>query len=231
MDVRAGAPGGRGDGGMPGTTYGSLSNLIVSFTAVVWDAARDSYVLRTFDRADADAAVYLAHLGRAFLTEVTLRVAADRTLRCLSRVDIPAAELFAPAGAGGRVPGATTPTLSAIQPRDDRPEWNVAVWLDVLTLPGTAHADDFYRELEAFVFATYDGSWAGARVRMVEGLGVRGPGRLVCPDDARRDGPRVVPVRSGHGVAQRGRRPRRVRPAPDLHQPVPGPAAELSVPG
>ncbi|MEV1290218.1 cholesterol oxidase substrate-binding domain-containing protein [Micromonospora sp. NPDC049679] len=329
-----------GETRVPGTTYGSLSNLVVSFTAVVWDPPRGSYVLRTFDRADAEAAVYLTHLGRAFLTEVTLRVAADRTLRCLSRVDIPAAELFAPAGAGGRtfarfveesgrveaiwfaftdkpwlkvwsvspvrpvtsrpvtspynypfsdnvpepvaelagqivsgqyhlapllgqaqfaatatgltaslsadiwgasrnvllyikpstlrvhangyavltrrgdvqrvvheftrfygalleryaaqgrypvngaveirvtglddpsdvgVPGATTPPLSAIRPRADRPEWNVAVWLDVLTLPGTAHADEFYRELEAFVFATYDGSWAGARVEWSKG--------------------------------------------------------------
>ncbi|MGI5215236.1 cholesterol oxidase substrate-binding domain-containing protein [Plantactinospora sp. CA-290183] len=83
-----------------GHTYGSLSNLILSVTAVVWDPATARYVLRTFDRTDPDCAALLTHVGRAFLTEVTLRVGANQNLRCVSRVDIPAAELFAAPGSG-----------------------------------------------------------------------------------------------------------------------------------
>ncbi|MDW5322758.1 cholesterol oxidase substrate-binding domain-containing protein [Plantactinospora sp. KLBMP9567] len=86
----------------PGHTYGSLSNLILSLTAVVWDAAAGGYALRTFDRSDPDCTALLAHVGRAFVTEVTMRVGANQNLRCVSRVDIPAPELFAAPGTGGR---------------------------------------------------------------------------------------------------------------------------------
>ncbi|GLW71414.1 hypothetical protein Kpho02_37130 [Kitasatospora phosalacinea] len=90
----------------PGQGFGSLSNQVLSLTAVVHDASAGRYVLRTFDRSEADAAAFLVHLGRAFLTEVVLRAAPDTRLRCLSRVDVPATELFAapgsPAAGGGR---------------------------------------------------------------------------------------------------------------------------------
>lgn len=108
-----------GESRAPGHTYGSLSNLILSLTAVVWDATAGEYRLRTFDRADPDCAALLTHVGRAFLTEVTLRVGENQNLRCVSRVDIPAAELFAPPGSGaGR-------TLSSFVARAGRVE---AIW-------------------------------------------------------------------------------------------------------
>jgi len=56
---------------------GCMSNLIVSFKAVVTDptaADPNEYGLKEFNREDADASAFLVHLGRAFLTEVTLRV-------------------------------------------------------------------------------------------------------------------------------------------------------------
>ncbi|MEV4611030.1 cholesterol oxidase substrate-binding domain-containing protein [Kitasatospora sp. NPDC049258] len=87
---------------LPGYGYGTVSNQVVRFTAVVLDPVTDRYVLRTFDRSEPDAAAFLVHLGRAFLTEVELRVGPDQRLRCLSRLDIPATELLAPAGSGGR---------------------------------------------------------------------------------------------------------------------------------
>ncbi|MFI6783137.1 cholesterol oxidase substrate-binding domain-containing protein [Micromonospora sp. NPDC050276] len=86
----------------PGHTYGSLSNLILSVTAVVWDATAGGYVLRTFDRSHPDCKALLTHVGRAFVTEVTMRVGANQNLRCVSTVDIPASELFAPPGSGAR---------------------------------------------------------------------------------------------------------------------------------
>jgi FAD/FMN-containing dehydrogenase len=313
-----------------------LSNLVTSLDAVVWDQAAGTYVLRTFHRADPDGAAFLASLGRAFVTELTLQVGRNSNLRCVSRVDITAEELFAAPGSVGRtfdsfvdaagraeaiwfaftaapwlkvwsvsptrpmtsrpvtgpynypfsdnvpapvaalagriiagehqlapvfgqaqytttaagltatasadiwgpsknlllyvrpttirmhangyavltnrsniqhvvhefttfyqellrryadqgrfpvngaveirvtglddpgevdLPGAQPPALSALRPRADHPEWNVAVWLDVLTLPGTAHAERFYRELEQFIFATF----AGTRVEWSKG--------------------------------------------------------------
>lgn len=325
----------------PGHSYGSLSNLVVALTAVVWDTGTGGYRLRTFDRSEPDCAALLTHLGRAFLTEVTLRVGADQNLRCVSDVTIPATELFAAPGSGatrtlasfveaaGRVeaiwypftaapwlkvwsvrptrpltsrpapsaynypfsdnvpepvarlagrivtgepelapvfgqaqydataagllatgsadlwgpsanllryvrpttlrvtangyavltrrseiqrvvsdfvggytgllaeyqgagrfpvngpveirvtglddpgevgvPGAQPPGLSALRPRPDRPEWTVAVWLDLLTLPATPLANEFYRRLEQFVLATYTGDYATVRPEWSKG--------------------------------------------------------------
>ncbi|MGW3309261.1 cholesterol oxidase substrate-binding domain-containing protein [Streptomyces sp. NPDC001073] len=324
-----------------GHTFGSLSNLVLELTAVVWDADTGAYVLRTYTRDEPDCAALLTHLGRALITEVVLRVGADANLRCLSRTDIPAAELFAAPGSGGRtfasfldasgraeaiwfaftefpwlkvwsvaptrpltsrrvsspynypfsdnVPtvvadlvgrivsdaawylapvlgnaqlaaaalgltatlsadiwgpskntllyirpttlretangyavlttraqvqrvvheftafykkrltayaalgrfpvngtveirvtgldhpadteltGARAPLLSALRPSTAHPEWDTAVWLDVLTLPGTPHAEEFLRELEQFLLRSYDGTDALARVEWSKG--------------------------------------------------------------
>lgn len=67
--------------------------------------------------------------------------------------------------------GARTPSLSALRPDPDHPEWDTAVWLDVLTLPGTPYADAFYRELERFLLAAYDGTHALTRVEWSKGWG------------------------------------------------------------
>ncbi|WP_373303231.1 cholesterol oxidase substrate-binding domain-containing protein [Streptomyces echinoruber] len=325
----------------PGHTYGSLSNLVLELTAVVWDEDRQVYAPRTFRRDEAECAALLAHLGRCLVTEVVLRVGADTNLRCVSRTDVPAAELFAAPGSSGRtfagfldtsgrveaiwfaftacpwlkvwsraprrpaasrhvtgpynypfsdhVPrpvadlagrmtadaawylapelgtaqyaaaslgltatlsadiwgpskntllyirpttlrvtadgyavvtsrsrvqqvvheftsfyrdrlaayaargrfpvngsveirvtglddpahagldGARAPLLSAVRPVAGRPEWDTAVWLDVLTLPGTPYAERFLRELEQFLFGTYDGTHALTRVEWSKG--------------------------------------------------------------
>ncbi|MFI5841443.1 cholesterol oxidase substrate-binding domain-containing protein [Catenuloplanes sp. NPDC051500] len=83
----------------PGTTYGSLSNLVTSVTAVVWDGT--AFALRTVGRSEGDASALLTDLGVICLVEVTLRVGVNVNLRCLSRVDVPAADLFAAPGTGG----------------------------------------------------------------------------------------------------------------------------------
>ncbi|GAA2111420.1 cholesterol oxidase substrate-binding domain-containing protein [Streptomyces synnematoformans] len=96
-----------GEAARPGHTYGSLSNLVLSLTAVVWDAGQGAYVLRTFRRGrDPECEALAAHLGRAFVVEAVLQAGEETPLRCVSRVDIGADELFAPPGsaaaAGGR---------------------------------------------------------------------------------------------------------------------------------
>lgn len=62
------------------------------------------------------------------------------------------------------VGGAEPPALSAIRVRDDRPEWNVAVWLDLLTLPTTPDLGAFYREIERFVTATPVAGYLAANI-------------------------------------------------------------------
>ena len=84
-----------------GWTYGSMSNLILSLTAVVWDNASSQYTLKTFQRSDPDIRPFLAHLGRTFVTEVTLQVAANYNLRCQSWFDVSASTLFAPPSSAG----------------------------------------------------------------------------------------------------------------------------------
>jgi FAD/FMN-containing dehydrogenase len=330
-----------GERRLPGHTYGSLSNLVLSLTAVVWDEDSGAYVLRTVHRDEADCAALLTHLGRALVTEVVLRVGANTNVRCVSRTDIPAGELFAAPGSDGRtlarhldesgrveaiwfaftefpwlkvwsvaptrpltsrrvtspynypfsdniptpvaelvgrmvsdeawylapvlgnaqydvaalglvatlsadiwgpskntllylkpstlrvtangyavlttrdqvqrvvaeftsyyrerltayaaqgrfpvngsveirvtgldhpadaeLDGARAPLLSALRPSGEHPEWDTAVWLDVLTLPGTPYAEAFLRELERFLLGTYDGGHALTRVEWSKG--------------------------------------------------------------
>ncbi|MFG2743699.1 cholesterol oxidase substrate-binding domain-containing protein [Streptomyces chartreusis] len=341
VDAHGTAVPARGERRMPGHTYGSLSNLVLSLTAVVWDEDSGAYTLRTYDRDEADCAALLTHLGRSLVTEVVLRVGTNTNLQCVSRTDIPAGELFGAPGAGGRtfesfldragrvetiwfaftenpwlkvwsvsptrpltsrhvsrpynypfsdsvptpvaelvgrivsdgawylapvlgnaqydaaalglvatlsadiwgpsqntllylrpttlriatngcavltgrgevqrvvaeftafyqerlaayaargrfpvngsveirvtglddpadvgVDGARTPLLSALRPPVDRPEWDTAVWLNVLTLPGTPYAEAFLREIERFVLRTFDGGYAMARVEWSKG--------------------------------------------------------------
>ena len=330
-----------GETRVPGTTYGSISNLVTSLTAVVWDAGQNQYVLRTFARSDPAIKPLLTHVGRGFVTSVTLQVGANQRLRCQSWFDIPWTQMFAAQGSGasrtfasyatssGRVeaiwfpftdnpwlkvwsrspnkpffakqvnspynygfsdqlspelqaqaaqiiagngsvtpafgqgqiafvgsalivtgtwdiwgwsknlllyvrpstlrvtangyavlcrrsdiqrvvsefanfyrtkllayeaqgkypmngpveirvtgldaagdvgvPSSGPPTLSAVRPRPDRPEWDVAVWLDILTIPGTAHSNQFYREVEQWVFSNYSGTYAAVRPEWSKG--------------------------------------------------------------
>ncbi len=95
-----------------GMTYGSLSNLILSLTAVVWDASKSQYVLKTFQRTDPDIRPFLAHLGRAFLTEVTLQLGPSQNLRCQSWVNQAIGDVFAPPSPAGSVSFANQVTSS-----------------------------------------------------------------------------------------------------------------------
>jgi FAD/FMN-containing dehydrogenase len=329
-----------------GKTYGSVSNLVVSLTAVVWDASSNAYVLKTFHRSDPDIGAFLVHLGRAFVTEATLRVGANQRLRCVSTYTTQVTDLFAPPASAGSnsfaalvqqsgrvetiwfpfttvpwlkvwsvapsqpwfsravsspfnysfsdsvssqesqyiadivsgnvsvtptfenlemsivgsgliatgtwdiwgwaknlqlyvrpttlqvtangyailcrradiqrvvsefyafldgrlnaykaagqypmngpwevrvtgldhaadcgVPGAVEPLLSALRPRPDQPQWDTAVWMDLLTIPGTAQSQQFYRETEQWVLSNYTGGYAAVRAEWSKGWAYSG---------------------------------------------------------
>jgi hypothetical protein len=58
------------------------------------------------------------------------------------------------------VSGAETPVISALSmDATDRVNgWDVAAWFDVLTIPGTASANNFYAELEQWLLTRFSGS-------------------------------------------------------------------------
>ncbi|GCB53005.1 cholesterol oxidase substrate-binding domain-containing protein [Streptomyces sp. NL15-2K] len=125
VDAHGTAVPARGEQRLSGHTYGSLSNLVLSLRAVVWDEDSGAYVLRTYRRDEADCAALLTHLGRALVTEVVLRVGANTNLRCVSRTDIPAGELFAAPGGDGR-------TFTSFLERSGRVE---AIWFAFTEFP------------------------------------------------------------------------------------------------
>lgn len=76
--------------------YGSLSNLILAFTAVVSQPGSNVYAAQTFTRGEGDDKAFLTHCGRAFLLNVTLQIVDNYNLRCQSFMTIEASTLFAP---------------------------------------------------------------------------------------------------------------------------------------
>jgi FAD/FMN-containing dehydrogenase len=85
-----------------GHTFGSVSNLILSLSAVVWNGDTGSYELQSFARDEPGIQPFLTHLGRTFVTDVTLQVGTNSRMRCQSFTDIPTSELFGPAGSSPR---------------------------------------------------------------------------------------------------------------------------------
>ena len=69
------------------------------------------------------------------------------------------------------VTGAVAPALSAVRPVAAHPEWDVAIWIDNLTMPGTPEAIRFYREMEKWVFTHYNDENATVRVEWSKGWG------------------------------------------------------------
>ncbi len=108
-----------------GGGYGAIASLVRSLTAIVWDESSGAYVPRTFHRTDPDIGALLVHLGRAFITEVTLQVIPNQRLRCQNLIDIPAADLFG-------APGSNQNTVADFLDRAGRIE---AIWFPFTDCP------------------------------------------------------------------------------------------------
>ncbi len=132
----------RGESRGPGGTFGSLSNLVLELTAVVYDSTSGRYTLRTFNRRDPAIAPLLVHLGRAFVTEVVLQVGPNTNLRCVSSVHLSAAELFAAPGTAGRTFASYLDAAGRVEaiwyPHTEKP-W-LKVWSVAPTQPVTSRA-------------------------------------------------------------------------------------------
>ena len=59
---------------------------------------------------------------------------------------------------------AERPTISALSKdrEDEENGWDVALWLDVLTLPGTPYSNQFFTDLEEWIEQNFSGSYAKA---------------------------------------------------------------------
>jgi hypothetical protein len=75
--------------------YGSMSNQILAFTAVLTPPGSKTYVAQKFTRGQGDDKAFLTHCGRAFLLNVTLQITNNYNLRCQSFMNIPSTTLFA----------------------------------------------------------------------------------------------------------------------------------------
>ena len=64
--------------------------------------------------------------------------------------------------------GAEPPAISALLERTDQPQWDSAVWLNMLTIPGTPSSYDFYSDMAAWSRTNY-ASYAGVRVEWSKG--------------------------------------------------------------
>lgn len=95
MNVHGAAVPRNGETLQPGHSWGTLSNLVLEMTAVVWDAEQDQYVLKTFQRNDPAIGPLLTCLARTFITEVKMQAGPNLKIRCLSRTDLTADEVLA----------------------------------------------------------------------------------------------------------------------------------------
>lgn len=84
-----------GESLQPGHSWGTLSNLILSLTAVAWDESTQQYTLKTYQRNQLEIAPLLTSLSRAFITSVTIQVGPNLKIRLLSRTDLTVDELLA----------------------------------------------------------------------------------------------------------------------------------------
>jgi FAD/FMN-containing dehydrogenase len=166
VDAHGAAIPAAGEQPITGTTYGSLSNLVTALTAVVWDNSAQRYALKTFTRSNPQIKPLLTHLGRTFITSVTMQAGANYRLRCQSNTTIDVSELFAPAGSTGRTfdsylkasgrvetiwfPFTTTPWLKVWTPTPKKPLFSREV-----TGPyNYTFSDNISEETSAFVCKT-----------------------------------------------------------------------------
>lgn len=69
------------------------------------------------------------------------------------------------------VANAVAADLSATAPVDDKPDWDTAIWLDILTMPDTPDANKFYSEMEKWIYSHFSGDYATVRVEWSKGWG------------------------------------------------------------
>jgi hypothetical protein len=135
----------------------------------IWGPSKNSllYIQDTTLKVTANG--YAIHLRRADVQQAVHDVTSQFTAMLTayagngqypvnSALEIRVTALDDPAAVG--VAGAESPVISALSSdaTDRANGWDVAVWFDVLTIPGTPHANPFYAELEAWLVHRFTGT-------------------------------------------------------------------------
>ena len=135
----------------------------------IWGPSKNSllYIQDTTLRVTANG--YAIHLRRADVQQAVHDVIGEYTTMLTayaargsypvnSALELRVTALDDPAAVG--VAGAESPVISALSHDgvDQANGWDVALWFDVLTIPGTAGADQFYAELETWLVGRFTGS-------------------------------------------------------------------------
>ena len=135
----------------------------------IWGPSKNSllYIQDTTLRVTANG--YAIHLRRAELqqavhdvigayTSMLTSYGARGSYPVNSALELRVTGLDDPTAVG--VAGAQSPVISALSHDqvDQANGWDVALWFDVLTIPGTPGADQFYAELESWLLGRFTGS-------------------------------------------------------------------------
>ncbi len=135
----------------------------------IWGPSKNSllYIQDTTLRVTANG--YAIHLRRSDLqqavhdvigtyTSMLTSYAARGSYPINSALELRVTGLDDPSTVG--VAGAQSPVISALSRDgvDQANGWEVALWFDVLTIPGTAGANQFYAELETWLVGRFTGS-------------------------------------------------------------------------
>jgi hypothetical protein len=144
-----------------GHSYGGLSNIVLSLTALVWDARQRAYIPRTFEYAVLTRRDRIQHVVSAFYEYLNFRLEA-----CHPRFPVNGpwearvTGLDDPADCG--IAGAAEAWLSPARRPGGR-DFDTAVWLTVRSLPGTPDPQRFNADLKEWLFASFGGPDAAVR--------------------------------------------------------------------
>ena len=141
--------------------WGPSKNTLIYIDDATLRVTANGYAVH-LKKADVQQAIHdftskFSDLLSAYRTKGQYPINSPLEIRITS-LDDPA-KVAVPPGVAAR-----SPVISSLS-YDDTARlngWDVALWLDVLTLPGTPAADDFYQELEAWVTQTFSGTRARA---------------------------------------------------------------------
>ena len=154
------------------------TGLVATLTADIWGWAKDLllYVKPTTLRVTANGYAVLTNRSNiqqviydftTFYESQVVAYESNGNYPMNGPVEIRVTGLDDPADV--ELAGATTPQLSALRSRPDVPNWDVAVWFDILTMPGTPYSDEFYRTIEQWMFTHFTGTYAMVRPEWSKG--------------------------------------------------------------
>ena len=137
--------------------WGPSKNSLLYIQATTLKVTANGYAIH-LRRADVQQAVHDL-IGQ--YTSMLTGYAAKGSYPVNSALELRVTALDDPSRVG--VAAAESPVISALGqgPVDVANGWDIAVWFDVLTIPGTEGADQFYAELETWLIERFSGT-AGA---------------------------------------------------------------------